>query len=189
MSAGCYQHYNITIIITINKINKLEMVRTRDVYLEIIKKLNKAQVKYVLIGASGINYYFDDPAKIILTADFDIFVRPEISNLHKVIKSLKENKFDLFVDGKLNNRIGKTKLKEIVEFRKTLRADDFYGHSIDICLDVTGYTFDQLYSDATVFTAGGIKVRVGKLSKLLHMKKLANRPKDRLFLKRYRLKA
>jgi len=111
-----------------------------------------------------------------------------LQNLVKAIKCLKTSKFNLSMEGKFINKITKPRLKKIIDLRKSIRATDFYGHSIDICLDVTGYTFDQLYSDATVFKAGGIKVRVAKLSKLLKMEKLANRVKDRLFLERFRLR-
>jgi hypothetical protein len=156
----------------------------RDPYTELISKFNQKGVKYVVVGMSGINYYASKTQETFATQDFDIFVKPTIPNVKKAMESFKELNYDLSVkEGELKESF----LKKVVKQKHTISATDPYGVMFELILAVSGYRFDQMESGATVFIVENVPVKVAKLRKLLRSKKIAGRPKDRFFLKRYEI--
>lgn len=64
---------------------------------------------------------------------------------------------------------------------------NFYGNMVDICLEVSGFSFEELDKKTKTFKAGRTPIRVGRLRDILKTKEIAARPKDQLFLEKYRL--
>ena len=58
---------------------------------------------------------------------------------------------------------------------------------VDICLEVSGFSFEELDKKTKTFKAGRTPIRVGRLRDILKTKEIAARPKDQLFLEKYRL--
>lgn len=156
----------------------------RDPYAELINRFNQKGIKYVVVGMSGINYYASKTQETFATQDFDIFVNPTISNVKKAMGAFKELSYDLSVkEGELKESL----LKKVVKQKHAISATDPYGIVFELILAVSGYRFDQMESGATVFIVESVPVKVAKLRKLLRSKKIAGRPKDRFFLKRYEI--
>lgn len=154
-----------------------------DPYKEALEQLNQFGVRYVVVGMSGINYYAKNPRETFGTLDYDIFLEPTISNVKKAIEALKPLRFTL---GTSEGLFNVTNLRRIVRDQKTIIATTDEGIMIELLLKVSGYPFSELNKDAATFLIKDTPVRVGRLQKLLQSKRLANRPKDRQFLKRYR---
>jgi len=148
-----------------------------DPYAELLDKFNRGGVKYVVVGMSGINYYASQAKETFATQDFDIFIKPTIENARKAISIVR----------KLGYALEGSPVEKIVREKSTILATDPYGIAIELMLAVSGYTFGEMESDATIFTAQNIPIKVAKLKKLLQSKKLAGRKKDKLFLKRFEL--
>jgi len=159
----------------------------RDIYTEIIKAFNHNKVAYTVIGVSGINYYTKDAHSLIMTADYDIFLKPEVENVTKAIKILKAKGFTVVNKEGPIRRISKKRTEEIVRKKLNLTCENFYGNMIDLCLEVSGFGFEELDRKAKIFKAGRTSIRVGRLRDLLKTKEIAARPKDRLFLEKYKL--
>lgn len=159
----------------------------QDTYTEIIKAFNHNKVTYIVIGVSGINYYAKDAHNLIMTADYDIFLKPEVENVTKAIKILKEKGFTIVNKEKTIRRISKKEIEKIVRKKLNLTCENFYGNMIDLCLEVSGFSFEELDKRSKSFKAGRISIRVGQLRDLLKTKEIATRPKDRLFLEKYKL--
>ena len=155
-----------------------------DPYIEVLDKFNKHGVDYVIIGMSGINYYASKAAETFSTQDFDIFVKPAIGNIKKVISIFEKLNYSLIANKK---RIEKTDVKSIVRNKNTILATDPYGITFESILAVSGYTFSRMQKDAVIFNVNNVPVKVAKLRKLLMSKKIAGREKDKLFLKRYEI--
>ncbi|MBI2167532.1 MAG: hypothetical protein HYU34_04715 [Candidatus Omnitrophica bacterium] len=153
-----------------------------DPYLKVIKQFNRLGVRYVVVGMSGINYYARDPRQTFGTLDFDLFLEPTLTNVKKAIPALK--RLGYHVAGE-REEVLEEELKGIVRIRQTLTATTAYGEMIELLLEISGFPFTELARDAATFTVEGVGVRVGSLEKLLRSKKLAGRPKDAAFLKRY----
>ena len=155
-----------------------------DPYIEVLDKFNKNSVDYVIIGMSGINYYASKSAETFSTQDFDIFVKPAVSNIKKAISIFEKFSYSLIANKK---RIEKTDIKSVVKNKNTILATDPYGITFELILAVSGYTFSQMQRDAVIFNIKNVPVKVAKLRKLLMSKKIAGREKDKLFLKRYEI--
>lgn len=153
-----------------------------DPYREVIDLFNQNGVRYVVIGMAGINYYGTNTREIFATLDYDIFLEPLLSNVHKALKILELLGFSFGISkGVLKSE----QIRKVIRDRQTIAATNTDGIMIELILRVSGFAFSELSRDAATFTIRGIPVRVGRLNKLLQSKKLAGRPKDRRFLKYY----
>ena len=155
-----------------------------DPYAELIDQFNRSGVKYVIVGMSGINYYASKSEEVFATQDFDIFVKPTLSNVKKSMAVFKKLDYSIMSN---EREVNDSSLKDIVRSKKTILATNPYGVAFELILAVSGYTFTKMEQDATIFGIGKIPAKVAKLSKLLMSKKIAGRKKDKLFLKRFEL--
>lgn len=114
------------------------------------------------------------------------FSNPEEKNIFSAVRELKKQKFTLSVSGR---RVSPAVIKKAVRFSETIHAANHYGCAIELLLDISGYTYGDIEGDSRIFTASGVRVRVGALEKLLNSKRIAGRPKDKLFLKRFLMDA
>ena len=153
-----------------------------DPYRAALQALNRHGVRYLVVGMSGINYYAMHPAETFATMDYDVFLEPVIPNVERAVQSVQAIGFTV---GTTRGMLKVGELAAAVRARKTLVATTPDGLTIDLLLRVCGYPFSALASDAVTFTVRGVPVRVGRLTKLLRSKKLAGRPKDQDFLRRY----
>lgn len=153
--------------------------RIPDPYAELIDQFNRQGIKYVVVGMSGINYYASKAADTFATQDFDIFVKPTLSNIKKSISILK--KFDYTVISN-QREVSDPLIKDIVKSKRTILASNPYGITFELILAVSGYTFSQMEQDAAVFDIDRIPVKVAKLSKLLMSKKRLVEKKTSFFL-------
>jgi len=153
-----------------------------DPYRTVLADFNRSGVRYVVVGMSGINYYATGPDTAFATLDYDLFVEPTVRNVTQAVRRLKA--LGLTV-GTAEGALDAAALPAVVRDRRTLTATTPDGLMIELLLAVSGYPFAELARDAVTFTVQGTPVAVGQLTKLLKSKKLANRPKDRQFLRRY----
>lgn len=156
----------------------------RDPYAELLDKFNRQGVKYVVVGMSGINYYASKARETFLTQDFDIFVKPTINNVKKSIAVFKKLGYSLCANEK---EAGDFLIKDVVRQKKAILAADPYGITFELILAVSGYTFNEMERDASIFDVSKTPIKVGKLQKLLMSKKAAGRKKDKLFLRRFEI--
>lgn len=155
-----------------------------DPYADLVAGLNKAGVDYVVIGMSGINYYASSARDTFGTQDLDLFLRPALANAVKTFRVFRDLGYEMSAEGKA---IKERDLPDILRLKRTMVAVNPEGIMFECLFAVSGFTFRQLAGDASVFKAGDVLIRVGKLRKLLASKRAAGRPKDKLFLKRYEL--
>ncbi len=153
-----------------------------DPYTAVLHAFNRKGVRYVVVGLSGINYYAENPSETFSTQDYDLFIDNTIQNVKKAAGLL------LGLGFQITTRRGgfdPEKVKEILQREETVVATNPQGVQIELLLRISGYVFGEIDKDAAVFLVDEVPIRVGKLRKLLHSKQVANREKDRLFLKRY----
>lgn len=153
-----------------------------DPYRAVVQSLNRHGVHYVVVGMAGINYYAENPAQAFATMDYDLFVEPTPKNVEQAVQCLKRLGFSVATaDGSLTTN----NLPSIVRTRRTIVATTPDGLMVELLLGISGYAFAEVARDAATFTVRGVPVKVGRLTKLLQSKKLAGRPKDQQFLRRY----
>ena len=153
-----------------------------DPYLAVIRRFNQRNVRYVIIGMAGINFYADSPANSFGTMDYDCFIEPSIKNVECAVQILQQLEFTV---GTTAGKLSAGALRDVVREQHTLVATTVDGCMIELLLRISGYTFAEMAEDAKTFTAQGVPVKVGQINKLLHSKRMAGRPKDKQFLARY----
>lgn len=159
-----------------------------DPYHVLLTRFNQTGVRYVVVGMSGINYYAKKLSQMFGTMDFDLFLDPTLNNVKKALGGLEKLGFTIGTrEGELGpvDQLAQGKLRQLVRNRVTFAGTTSEGLMVELLLQVSGYPFFELAKDAATFDAHGVPVRVGRLEKLLRSKKIAGRPKDLLFLRRY----
>ncbi len=134
-------------------------------FQEFILAINKAKVKYVLVGGYSVIYHGFPRT----TGDLDIFVevsKPNYSNLKKAFEIFGLSLFDMTEDNFLNN----------------LNMNVFsFGRppvSIDILKEITGLTFTEVFDKAIDTEIENIPLKVIHLNHLKINKKQSGRNKD-----------
>jgi len=138
-------------------------------------------VRYVIVGVFGINLYAQKAGEFITTADCDILVPAKLEVLSKALAILIESGFFLEAGGEPLPEVDDVLLQGILRARAAIRADRPDAR-IDLCIDIAGATFDELWQNHRTFDVQDTPLRVGDIGALVASKVAADRPKDRLFL-------
>lgn len=134
-------------------------------YLKIISVFNLNKVKYLLIGGHAVNFY----GYVRVTADMDIWVSNESTNLEKLFKSLLElgyneenckKALDFFME---NHMIKIPKDTDLVEL-----LDSFMVKT----------DFESAYKNRETANIDGIKINIIGFNELIKSKTKSNRDKD-----------
>jgi len=155
-----------------------------DPYAEILEEFNKRGTRYVVIGMSGINYYASSASEIFSTQDFDILIKPTTTNVEKAILGIKKLGYNL---RDAEKEVDESDVGDIVRSKSTIICVNEYYITVELILNVSGFTFDQMELDSRTFVVNNVPIKVGNLKKLLLSKKIAGREKDKLFLKRFEI--
>lgn len=156
-----------------------------DPYLTAIKEFDRAKVEYLVIGVSGINYYAKDNRQVIMTADYDIFLKPETGNVRESLRVMQSLEYTILIGDRIRKNFSDKTIRGIIKERNTIVCENPEHNLIELCLEVSGYLFEKLSQNAHFFKVGKDKIRVADLKDLLRMKMIANREKDRIFLQKY----
>ncbi len=154
-------------------------------YTAILKKLAEEGVRYVVVGVTGINFYSDDPGRMISTEDLDIAVEPTVVNLLAAFKTLEAQAYRLEINGEPLVGVDRLLAKRIVEHRAAVTARKGNCLRVDLVLEAGKQPYRAWEKSSRIFKLRGCKVRVGELADLLRAKADAGREKDKKFLALY----
>lgn len=153
-----------------------------NLFEHIFRELNKAKVKYLVVGGVAVNLH----GYVRFTGDLDLLLtldKENLSNMDKVMKKLKYSERLPVPVSALNNKEQVKKwLKE-----KNLKAYTFNPPKnnllqIDIIIE-DSLKFNSFNNRKTTKTIGGLKIPIVSIADIIKMKKRANREKDILDLK------
>ena len=132
-------------------------------FLDIIRELSDANVRFIIVGAYAVNIYVDPRA----TGDLDIWVEPTPQNAANVIRALRN------FGAPLHDLTDKDFAAPGVTFQIGIAP-----RRIDILTEVTGIQFEEAWVDRTVWPFGPLSAPfLGKAS-LIKNKRATGRPKD-----------
>ena len=162
------------------------MSPTADPFAETLIALCEGDVEFVVVGVGGINFYARDASELVVTGDIDVLLRRDAGALRSALAALGRIGFTfeagrepfLDVDDELV-------LTRVCEVGASILAVNEEGVRVDLMTSMTGFRFDDLNADATMFRIRDTAVRVGSLEKLLRSKELSARPKDLEFLRMF----
>lgn len=124
------------------------------------------------------------------TADVDLFLSPHVENLRIALETLARLGFRFEAGGEpfLDTREERS-LAQIVRSGTRVSAIHDTAGELDLMRSIAGFGFEELRSHASRFTLADTEILVGNLEQLLRSKEVADRPKDREFLRAFAARA
>ena len=95
-----------------------------DPYLAVIKRFNQRNVRYVVVGMSGINFYAASPATSFGTMDYDCLLAPAVENVRRAVDVLQRLGFTVSTSA---GAVTTASLREAVREQRTLIASTVDG--------------------------------------------------------------
>lgn len=153
----------------------------------LLRELQDRGVRYLTIGVWGVNLFAESGAQLFSTQDTDLFLPPDPENLVRAWEACESLGLDLWSGPEpLDQPRDLFLARAVVERRALTRATDEADLVVDFTLVMAGHDFEGAWNERSVFTTLGIELPVARLFHILESKRIANRPKDRLFLETYR---
>lgn len=156
-------------------------------YAIVLGRLGRKKVKYLLIGVSGINFYAEDPGRIIATQDVDILLKPATANVLAALEVFEEAGYRLESNGEPLAGVDRWLAQRILERRAVVTAVKDEALRVDLVTDGGGIPFQEWEESRRLFKIEGVNVPVGDLIRLLRAKQNAGRDKDKKFMALYKL--
>jgi hypothetical protein len=153
-----------------------------DPFATLIENLQSRNVRYVVIGVWGANYYSPGGAATFRTRDRDLFLPPEPSNLAQAWQACEASDLLLWVRDEPLDMPRDEDLARGVERRALVRATGPGDLEVDLTLVMAGFEFEEVWQERRTFIVDGVDVPVARLLHIVKSKEAANRDKDRLFL-------
>ena len=145
--------------------------------------LNRAAVRFVVIGVAGANYWARAGNTVFMTRDIDLFLPLDPDNTVNAWQAAERTGLDLFVGEEPLDRPRDLLLAQrIVERRALVRAADAQGLEVDLTLVMAGFEFEPVFERRRTFLVEGVPIPVALLRDIVASKAAAGREKDRLFL-------
>ena len=132
-------------------------------FLDIIRALLEADVRFIVVGAYAVNLYVDPRA----TGDLDIWVEPTPENASRLMQALKE------FGAPLTEVCAADFASPGVTFQIGLSP-----RRIDILTQISGVEFSEAWIDHSEFPFGPFTVPFLSKAGVIKNKRAAARPKD-----------
>ena len=154
---------------------------------DLVRLLQADQVRFVLIGVAGANYYAAAASVLFATRDRDLFLPPDPDNLMRAWRACESLGLELTSSGEpLDQPRDLWLAQQIVDRRALTRADDGRGLEVDLTLVMAGFEFEAAWTSRQKFTVDLVELPVAQLVHIVASKAAAGRPKDRLFLETHK---
>lgn len=148
-----------------------------NLYKKIFSKLEKANIKYLIVGGVAVNLYGYNR----FTGDIDIIITLDDENLDKLDKLMHKLGYIERQPINIKELGDPKKLKEFIK-KKGLKAFTFISNDnpqldLDIIVEES-MDFDKYSKKKKIIKVWDIKLPVCHIDDLIKMKKAANRDKD-----------
>jgi hypothetical protein len=158
-----------------------------DTLAQLLEALARDNVRFVMIGVAGANYYGQGGSTLFTTKDRDLFLPPDPDNLVACWRACERAGLSLWSgDEPLDIPRDRWLAERIVERRALVRATDGEALFVDLTLVMAGFEFETVWNERRTFTSHGMSVPVARLLHIVTSKHAAGRDKDRLFLATHR---
>ena len=132
--------------------------------MEFIRALNKAEVRYILVGGYSVILHGYSRT----TGDMDVWIEKTPDNYDRLVDAFHMFKMPLF---------------DMTKDRFLSSEFDVFSYgrppvSIDIMTHVKGLKFKEAFESAEIFEINQTKIRALHLNHLRKAKRASNRPKD-----------
>lgn len=150
-------------------------------FAETIAGLSAAGVRFVVMGVWGANYYA--AGSLFVTQDQDLFLPTDPANLLRAWAACEQMGLELVTGGEELDRPRDARLADaVVRTRALTTATDRDLLQVDLSLVMAGCEFEAVWRGHREFLDEGVITPVASLADIVASKRIADRPKDRLFL-------
>ena len=154
-----------------------------DAFARLVRSLERAGVRFVLIGLAGANYYARSGATLFVTEDRDLLLPLDPVNALAAWGVCEAMGLELRCGREPLDRPRDRFLAErVVANRALVRATDGAGLDVDLSLVMAGFDFETVWAERRVFRVGTVDIPVARLGHIIESKRRVGREKDRMFL-------
>jgi hypothetical protein len=154
-----------------------------DPFALLAQGLADRQVRYLLIGVSGANFYAPPAGSHFVTDDYDLFLPSDPQNLVQVWAACDDLRLELWLtDEPLDRPRDRWLAERVIERRAVTRVTGPDDLKVDLTLVMKGYDFDTVWNERRTFRVEGVEIPTARLLHIVTSKHAAGRPKDQLFL-------
>jgi hypothetical protein len=154
----------------------------RDEFQQFVRKLIAHNVRFVLIGVAGANYFAPGAGALFTTQDRDLFLPPDADNLMRAWDACDEAGLALWSGDEPLDTPRDRVIADAVVARRTLVRAASGDLQVDLTLVMAGFEFERIWNERRLFTVDGVEIPVARLAHIIESKAAAGREKDRLFL-------
>jgi hypothetical protein len=148
----------------------------------LFERLLKADVRFVVIGVGGANYYALPRQQIFLTEDKDLLLPLDPANTLACWQAAESVGFKLWLHNEPLGRPMDLWLAErIVERRMVVTGLADPDYKVDLTYTMGGFGFEEVWSSKRIFAVEGVDIPVASLRQIVESKRQAGRKKDLLF--------
>ena len=162
-------------------------LRTMDLLVPLAQALKQRDVRYVIIGVGGANYWAHAAGLVFTTQDRDLFLPPDSANLVAAWAACDEVGMELWL---LNEPLERPRdqwlADRIVERQALTRATGPRELQVDLTLVMKGFDFETVWKERRPFIIDGAEIPTARLRHIIESKHAAGRDKDKLFLATHR---
>jgi len=154
-----------------------------DAFARLVRSLERAGVRFVLIGLAGANYYARSGAMLFVTEDRDLLLPLDPDNALAAWGVCEAMGLELRCGREPLDRPRDRFLAErVVANRALVRATDGASLDVDLSLVMAGLDFETVFAERRVFRVGTVDIPVARLGHIIESKRRVGREKDRMFL-------
>ena len=135
-----------------------------DAFARLVRSLERAGVRFVLIGLAGANYYARSGATLFVTEDRDLLLPLDPDNALAAWGVCEAMGLQLRCGREPLDRPRDRFLAErVVANRALVRATDGAGLDVDLSLLMAGLDFETVWAERRVFRVGTVDIPVARL--------------------------
>ena len=154
-----------------------------DAFARLVRSLERAGVRFVLIGLAGANYYARSGATLFVTEDRDLLLPLDPDKALAAWGVCEAMGLQLRCGREpLDRHRDRFLAERVVANRALVRATDGAGLDVDLSLVMAGFDFETVWAERRVFRVGTVDIPVARLGHIIESKRRVGREKDRMFL-------
>ncbi len=158
-----------------------------DGYVQLVDALLRADVRFVLIGVGGVNYYMLPRQPAFVTEDRDLLLPLDPANTLRCWQTAESLGFALWTFSEpLGAPLDLWLAERVVERQAVITGHKEPDLKIDFTYTMSGFKFEEVWTARRSFKAEGVEVPVASLEQIVESKRRAGREKDLLFFATHR---
>ena len=153
-----------------------------DDFAGLVRSLRERDVRFVVIGVWGANYFAALSGTVFTTQDRDLFLPLDPDNLIRAWEVCESRGFALWSGPEPLDTPHDRFIADAIVARRALVRASLGELQVDLTLVMATFDFETVWSERRTFVEDGVEIPVARLTHIVESKAAAGREKDRLFL-------